>query len=139
MTGTRTQLQADEVSQPETLRRALNPILLDLQARLEALEAVKGLTLLPEVSFDTGAALTPLVTPFAAGALRVSCPFTPTGVLLLRLEQVRGGTAVPTTTNDVKWHYGAGPGAGDGVLHIDFVTGLAVNSSYKMRLGVTRA
>lgn len=140
MTARRPQLQSADVKEPERLRTVLNQTLLDLCARLEALEAAKGITVLPEVRFETGASVTPTTAPFANGGVRVTCPFSPTGLFLLRLEVERPASqAISSLPSDVKWHFGAGPQAGDGLLIIDFVTGLLTNTSYRMRLGVTRA
>lgn len=144
MSAQRTQFQADDVSNPENLRRVLNDYALDIATRLEALERLKGLTVLPEVTFETGAAIGTSTAPFTqdGAGLRVSCPFTPTGLVLLSLVRTMpAGAAVSGSASDVKWHYAAGAagGAGDGAIHIDFVTGLSVSSRYVMRLGVTRA
>ncbi len=140
MTAKRPQLQTSDVTDPERLRTVLNTDFLELYARLEALESVKGLTVLPEISFETGKGLLPTQPPFskASGGVRVTCPFSPTGLVLLRLETVRS-QAISALPSDVKWHFAAGPGAGDGVLHIDFVTGLLIDTAYRMRVGVTRA
>lgn len=140
MTAKRPQLKSADVADPESLRTVLNESLLDLYSRLEALEAVKGITLLPPISFETGASLGPTVAPFslASGGVRVTCPFSPTGLVLVMLETVRS-PSVSSLASDVKWHFASGPGSGDGVLHIDFVTGLLVSTSYRMRVGVTRA
>lgn len=140
MSARRPRVQSSDVNDPERLATTLNDVFLDMATRIEALEAVKGVFLLPEVSFETGASVGPTVAPFsfASGGIRITCPFTPTGLLLLRLEDVRGGTA-SSLASDVKWHFAAGPIAADGVLHVDFVTGLAVNTSYRMRVGATRA
>ena len=142
MTAQRTQLQADDVKEPERLRRVLNDFMLDQSSRLEALEAVSGLTLLPLLSFDTGGTLAPTSPPFSlsAGGLRLTCPFSPSGLILLRLESVApSGQPISSLASDVKWHFAAGPGVGAGVLHVDFITGLAINSSYRALLGATRA
>lgn len=140
MKAKRPQLQQSDVSDPQRLCVVLNETLLELTARLEALESVKGITVLPEVTFETGGALSPTsgVWSIAAGGVRVTCPFSPSGVILLSLQTVRGQT-VSSLASDVKWHYASGPGAAVGVLHIDFVTGLLINTAYVMRLGVTRA
>ncbi len=141
MTAQRPQLQADDVKEPERLRRCLNDILLGFALRLEALEAVRGLTLM-EVQFETGAVVTVGTAPFTAdgAGVRCACPFTPTGLVLLGLERTMpAGQGVSTSANDVKWHFAAGPKASEGALHIDFVTGLAVSSRYVLRMGVTRA
>lgn len=117
----------------------MNAILLGFAERLEALEATKGLVEI-EVGFETGATVTPLVAPFAGGLVRTSCPFTPTGMVLLHLQRTMpAGQPVPTLQSDVKWHFASGPRQGEGALIIDFVTGLDANSRYALRMGVTRA
>lgn len=136
----RPQLQRSDVNDPERLYSVLNEIFLAQSLRIEALENLKGVYVLPELEFETSGALTPNSAPFSttAGGLRLSCPFPPTGLILLNLQPARS-MAISSLSSDVKWHYAAGPGAGDGVLHIDFVTGLLINTRYKMRVGVTRA
>ncbi len=141
MSAQRPQLQTTDVSDTERLRRRLNDILVDLCLRIEALEANKGLVEL-EVQFETGAAIAVGTAPFTqdGAGVRCSCPFTPTGLVLLRIDRVMpSGVAIPTTPSDVKWHFAAGPRAAEGALHIDFVTGLSINSRYVLRVGVTRA
>lgn len=118
----------------------LNEYLLGFATRLEALEATKGLVEF-EVGFETGAAVAAGTAPFTAdgAGVRASCPFTPTGLTLLRIERTMpAGQSVSSNTHDVKWHFAAGPKAGEGALHIDFVTGLEINSRYALRVGVTR-
>lgn len=136
--ASRPQLQSSDVKEPEQLRKVLNQTLLELCSRLEALEAAKGVYVLPEVRFETGAAVSPTDAPFASGGVRVTCPFSPTGLVLLRLETLES-QAISANATDVKWHFAAGPSSGDGVLIIDYVTGLSTNLAYRMRLGVTRA
>jgi len=136
-------VSASDAATPETLARVLNSIFLQLQTRLDELGG--AIYVLPTITFDTAkAAPSPTVAPFSAasGGLRITCPFSPTGLVLLRLTRVRpSGQPVSTLPSDVKWRYAAGPGgsAGEGVLHIDFVTGLAADCGYEMIVGVTRA
>lgn len=137
MKAQRPQLQSSDVKEPERLRVVLNQTLLELCGRLEALEAAKGITVLPEIRFESDAVLAPNTGPFANGGVRVTCPFTPTGLVLLRLETLES-QAISSLASDVKWHFAAGPQAGDGVVIIDFVTGLTKNLAYRMRVGVTR-
>lgn len=139
MSAARPQFTEQDVAEPSRLVRVLNETLLELAARLEALENMKGVHVLPEVTFETGGALAPTTAPFGITAgVRISCPFSPTGLLLLHLAPERSQT-ISALASDVKWHYAAGPNAGTGVLHIDFVTGLLINTRYRMRVGVTRA
>lgn len=136
ITAARPQIQSADATDPERLRRVLNDILIGLYQRIEALEAARGVTALPQVSFDTGAAIALGTAPFDGGT-RIACPFTPTGLVLLLLQQTTSAAPL-TSATDVKWHYAAGQGPGDGAVIIDFVTGLAVNTSYVLRVGVTR-
>lgn len=141
MSAQRPQIQSDDAKDPERLRRVLNDILNGYSLRLEALEAAKGLVEM-EVGFETGAILAAGTAPFTADGAGVRCsvPFTPTGLTLLRLEQTMpAGQPVSTNAHTVSWHFAAGPRAGEGALHIDFVSGLATDSRYVMRMGVTRA
>lgn len=140
MSAQRPQIQTDDVLEPQRLRRVLNDIILGFATRLEALEAAKGLVEI-EVSFETGAAVAAGTAPFTAdgAGVRCSCPFTPTGLTLLRIERTMpAGQPVSANAHDVKWHFAAGPRASEGALHIDFVTGLEINSRYVLRVGVTR-
>lgn len=141
MKSQREQFQKDDFADPERMRRVLNEYALGVATRLEALEAVRGLTVLPEVAFDTGSSIGPTLNPFATSTgLKVAVPFVPTGLVLLQLQQVKPSNAtIPTNASDVKWHAVPNPD-GTASLQIDFVTGLATTSaSYRMLLGVTRA
>lgn len=125
----------------DALRDAANGIFTQLYERLEVLES--GCTVVPleDVTIETGAAVSPTDPPFSAssGRVRVTCPFTPKGLVLLRIERLfPAGDYTGTTASDVKWHYAAGPQAGDGAVFIDFVTGLTTNSRFRMRLGAIR-
>lgn len=139
--GSRPQLKSSDVAEPERLRAVLNDIFLDFAKRLEALEATKGLVEI-EFTLETGAVIAPDVRPFGinVAGTRTSCPFTPTGLTLLRVDRTMpAGQPVSTQAHEVKWHFAAGPNAAEGTLHIDFVTGLEINSRYAIRVGVTRA
>lgn len=134
----RQQLEASDFDDPEKTRAAINDALSFIWLRLEALESTPGMLSL-DVEFETGASVTPTAAPFVNGGVRVACPFTPTGLTLLRLQQTQpSASAVATGASDVKWSYATGPN-GDGALIIDFVSGLSTNSRYSMRVGVTRA
>lgn len=132
-------IQLDDVKDDQRFVRVLNAALANLATRLEAVENVRGVEALDELSFNTGATVTPTVVPFANGRLRVSCPFSPTGVVLLDLKQVNPpGQPVSTSANQVKWSFASGGDAGAGAIIVEFVTGLAANTAYRLRLGVTR-
>lgn len=135
MKAQRSQLQSGDVNNPDALRRILNDIFLDFSGRLEALEATRGIQVF-EVAFDTSAAVTPTSRPWANAGVRMACPFTPSGLVVLSLVQTMpSGQPISALASDVKWHFAGG----DGQIVIDFVTGLNINSSYKLRVGVTRA
>lgn len=128
----RSQLIALKNAPSDAKEAVLNDILQDLYQQLDDVRAVGGLTVLDWLAFDTGG------TAFASAPLRVSCPYTPQGVLLLALEQTRpAGQPVLTNASDVKWHFASGA-QGDGAIIIDYISGLATNSSYRVRLGVLR-
>lgn len=138
MKAQREQFQLDDVSDPVKLSRVLNDYALAVAVRLEALEAARGLYPL-EIGFETGAVIAVGTAPFD-GTLKVSCPFTPTGLVLLSLRKTMpAGQPVITNANDVKWRFTAGPGSAPGALVVDYVTGLSLSSRYVLRLGVTRA
>lgn len=139
MSAARPQIQRDDAAEPEKLRKVLNEVLLGISTRLEALEGVKGLTVLPEVTLEIGATYSASAAPFLNAGVRVSCPFSPTGLVVLRIERVQpAGQPVLTSAVTVDWKFVGGPSAGDGALVINYVSGLAVSSRYVMRLGVTR-
>ena len=128
----RQQLAAMKGASPEALQSLLNDILQDVYQQLDDLRAVGGWQALDWLMFDTGA------VAFASTPLRVSCPFTPQGVVLLALERLKpAGQPVLTNASDVKWHFAAGP-SGDGAIMVDYISGLATNSTYRARLGVLR-
>jgi hypothetical protein len=135
----RNQLRAIDVDSTESLRAVLNEILLDLSVRLEEVEKAKGIFVLQPLAFDIGATYSATSGPFspASGGLRCTVPFVPTGLVLLRIENA-GDPATPISNAvSVSWRLVASPD-GSTAIQIDFVTGLAINSSYLMTLGVTR-
>jgi hypothetical protein len=135
----RPEIQLDDVKDPQRLVRKLNDAFRSLGVRLEAVEDAGSTTTLEDLSFNTGPSVSPTVAPFANGRLRVACPFSPTGVVLLDLQQVAPpGQPVSTSANQVKWSFASGGDAGAGAIIVEFVTGLAANTAYKLRLGVTR-
>lgn len=127
------------MTEPETLRSVLNDILLELTQRIEATERMPGMMVLPQLAFSIGAAYSPTSDPFslASGGLRVSVPFVPKGVVLLRLENAADPATPLSTASSVSWSLVAASDGGASI-QIDFVSGLAINTSYRMTLGVTR-
>ena len=138
MSAARPQIQRDDAAEPEKLRRVLNDILIGLSQRLDALEGAKGITVLEDVVVEIGGTYASGTRPFDGG-LRVSCPFTPTGLVVLRCERTQpAGQPVLTSGIAVDWRFLGGPSAGDGAIVLNYVTGLATGSRYSLRLGVTR-
>ena len=134
----RQQLSALREAPPEKLGAMVNDILLDIYNQLDDVRAVGGIRALDWLYFDTGASVTPTAAPFANGNLKVSCAFSPVGVVVLTLERLKpAGQFVLTNSVDVKWRF-AGGETGDGALTVDFITGLSPSASYRVRLGVVR-
>lgn len=141
-TPQRAQFREADLKEPSAATRVLNQAFLELTQRVEALETASVLVELNDVIIETGATVAPTVAPFAGGGVRVTSPVTPSGLVKLRLEQLEpGGQPVSVSSHDVHWHFAAGAtvgGGSDGVVVVDYVSGLAANSRYRLRLGVTR-
>ena len=131
-------IQSTDATDIESLRKVANDIFSNLYLRIEALEALKGVTVLPDITFETVGTVARGTKPFN-GAMKVQAAgFTPTGVQILSLEKTRGAGAAPAAATSIYWHFASGPN-GQGSIVIDYVSGLAINTQYRMRLGVTRA
>lgn len=135
----RYQLQKDDVESTESLRRVLNDIFIDFSTRLEELEKAKGIYVLPVMAFDIGTSYAVSAAPFslASGGLRCSVPFVPNGVVLLRIENAADPATPISLATSVSWRL-VPSSDGSTAIQIDFVSGLAANTSYRMTLGVTR-
>jgi hypothetical protein len=136
------QLQADDMASLDTQRRAMNDILTSLASRLDALESSPAnisWQQLPDITFDTGNPVTAGSKPFDS-SLRCACPFTPTGLIILRLEQLRpAGQPVITNANGVAWRFLGGSGKNStGNIVVDYIAGLSINATYRLRLGASR-
>lgn len=136
------QLQSDDMQALETQRRALNDIFTSLASRLDALESTPAnisWQQLPDITFDTGGAVVAGSKPFDS-SIRVACPFTPTGLIVLRLEQLRpAGQPVITNANGVAWRFLGGSGKNStGSVVVDYIAGLSINATYRLRLGASR-
>ena len=126
------------MADPEKFRQRLNEIFMAQDVRLQKTESAPGLVEL-SLGLSTGATVTPLVAPFVNGGVRVACPFSPRGLVLLQIDRtLPSGQPVSTLDNQVKWRFAAGPRMAVGVLIIDFITGLEINSRYEIRVGVNR-
>lgn len=130
-------IQSTDAADMESLRKVANDIFSNLYLRIEALEALKGVTVLPDIVFETTGTVGRGTKPFNGGMKVQATGFTPTGVMILSLDKVRGAGAAPSGALSIYWHFASGPG-GQGSIVIDYVTGLAINTQYRMRLGVTR-
>ena len=138
MSAARNQISSADMADPEKFRQRLNEIFMAQDVRLQKTESAPGLVEL-FVGFETEKTLGPSLPPFVNGGVRVSCPFTPTGLTLLRIDRTMpSGQPVSSVANEVKWRFAAGPRAATGALIIDFVTGLELDSRYELRVGVTR-
>lgn len=134
----RTKLEAADAENPASLRRVLNEWIAEMSTRMEAVES-RPHTRSVEVRFDTGAVVGVGLAPFDGG-LRIAATGEVLGVSVLRLDRVRPqGQPVSTSNTEVRWSYLVGGQGGDSGLVITFVTGLAPDSSYVLRLGVMYA
>lgn len=127
------QLRTNEI--PEDARKSLNDILGAISERLNALEAVRGVLVLPSAPFRTGGTVTPSVAPFP---LRFATPkdFTPVGLVVLGVEVNPTALALlPTSAVGVVWRPDP---QGNGLL-VDFVSGLSANTQYRLTLGAIHA
>lgn len=116
------------------LARPLNDALAGIFARLDALEVLGRLSVLPDIEFETRSGLVlPGTPPFP---LIVASPndFTPVGLVVLRLvnrSNPAGGGATPPFPY---WD----PLEADGKLSIQFITGLTSSTQYTLTLGAIR-
>ena len=133
-TGERQQLRAEDFGDNDSLRRALNDVLLSLQQRLGALEAMGSLYLPEPFVIQTTKAGTAYGTP--PFPIRVALPeeITPAGVLLGSIENLDTSGAPATVAHDVKWQVKPG---GGGIL-IRHIPGLKDDTKYLLRLVVIR-
>lgn len=131
--GQRQQLQADDFSNNDVLRRSINDILLDIQQRLGDVEGLNQLYVPPAFTIEIGASAAYGVAPWP---LRVALPadVTPAGVLLGGIENQTTSGAPATVAHDVKWQVKPG---GSGLL-VRHIPGLSVNTKYLVRLVVIR-
>ena len=131
--GQRQQLQAEDFGDNNTLRRALNDVLLDVQQRLGKVEGLNQLYVPPAFLIEIGASAAYGVRPFP---IRVALPadVTPVGVLLCGIENQTNTGAPATVAHDVKWLMKPGSG---GIL-VRHIPGLAVSTKYLVRLVVIR-
>lgn len=134
----RPQFLGDDVKDVDSLRRGLNDLFNTVFTRLQELEGRGGVQQLPTFTLETGATVTPTVRPFAGGALRIACDFTPAGLVLLSLKQLApAGQPALTSAVTVDWQATTGP-RNENQVQIKFITGLAANSRYAVTVGVTR-
>lgn len=117
---------------PTDLRGPLNEALNQIRQGLqEGADAPAGLLVIPGVEMQTGTTLAVGTLPFP---FRLATPpgFTPVGLLLLALENLTATNDASTAANTLRWS------VVDGGLQLDFVTGLTVNTSYRLTLGAIR-
>lgn len=138
-TGTRPQIQRSDYDDKSRFLDVLNDIFSTAFQRIDALERLDEIEVLQELQFRTQGTLSPTSAPFAAAGLQVSAPFTPVGVLVLQLRVIPTalpgvGVSVITTPVDIKWTLRSPT-----VFSLDFITGLTINTTYGLRLGVIRA
>lgn len=134
MKGTRPQLRAQDFAGAPNLQGPLNDALMGLSLRLDALETVAGLLVLPPVDIKTGGTVTPSVAPFPI-RLGVPAGFTPVGLLLLRVEPLTGSppSNIPSSSCFPWWR----PTQADS-LELLYVGGLSASTSYRLTLGALR-
>jgi hypothetical protein len=134
MSGERVQLRTSDLKGAPDLKRPLNDALAGLSLRLEALERVAGVLVLPPVDFRTLGSLGPSSNPFP---LRIGVPagFTPAGVIMLRLEPLFGSAPnnVPNGSVSLMWR----PTQADSI-EVTYIAGLATGQHYRVTLGAIR-
>lgn len=127
-------IRTQDFGPASSLRRPLNDALEALSSRTTQLESLAGLVVLPRVTLQTGPSLAPNVAPFP---LRIRIEFQPVGLLVLGLENqtLRGDDPASWPTVAVWPHWQANA---DGSLVVYTVTGLAINTEYRLTLGAIR-
>lgn len=134
MSGDRVQLRTSDLKGAPDLKRPLNDALAGLSLRLEALERVAGVLVLPPVDFRTLGSLGPSSNPFP---LRIGVPagFTPVGVIMLRLEPLFGSAPnnVPNGPVSLMWR----PTQADSI-EVTYIAGLTTGQHYRVTLGAIR-
>lgn len=122
----------DDCDDAGRLNIALNDFSQSLTERLAALESCSRVAVLDEVEFETGGTVGVNVPPFP---LQMQTPFSVAGAWLVSLS---ANSAVDGIADVVPWVRPV-PGGLDGQgagLEVVNVTGLAVNTRYRMRLAV---
>lgn len=126
-------IRASDCEGAPRLERPLNDVLQAVELRLRAAEAAVRSFVVPNVNITTGAAVALGTAPFP---LRLGLPmgFSVAGLCIIRAENLTTAGAVATAAHAINsWRQ-------DGsFLIVDFVTGLATNTSYRFTLGGFRA
>lgn len=126
---------AEDVTAPQRLLRALNEFSTDIASRLAAMESRGRVVVLDDIIFEIGAALGVNSAPFP---IRVQTPFGVAGAWVVLCECTSSGEAGIATAGVMAWCRpvsGAPDGSGTAV-EIQFVTGLTANRKYRLRLAV---
>lgn len=135
MTAQRKRIQfrnADTAGAPQ-LNGPLNDFARDVQLRLDALEAASaGVALLRDVYVTTGATLAVNTAPFPQ-AISTPDGFTPAGLVVVRVENLSAPATIATTAHMAQWRMVA-----TNTIELQLVTGLAVNTKYRLTLAVFR-
>lgn len=128
-------IQSRDFADAPALQRPLNDALADVYARLDALEALAGLVVLPPVVLQTAGVVGPLLTPFPL-MLATPASFTPKGLVILKAENLSvPSIGFSTTGHFVYWDPGT---EADGRLIVRLISGLATNTQYRFLLGALR-
>lgn len=132
----RTPLQTRDFRDAPDLKRPLNDALADVYARLDALEMVAGLFVLPPITIQTGAVVGPLLAPFPV-SIATPKEFTPKGVVVLKVDNLTypGPLGYSTSGHFAHWDPVSEV---DGRIVLRLVTGLAVSAQYRILLGALR-
>lgn len=126
-------IRTADVKEAPGIVRPLNDVLALIDQRLQTLELLGRTFLIPNVNLLTGASVAVGTRPFP---LRLGLPqgITVQGLVVLKAEDLTSPGGVSTTAHVVNaWHQEGG------VLLVDFITGLAVSTSYRFTLGGFRA
>jgi hypothetical protein len=127
----------DAVREPEELHRVLNEYASEVAERIDALNAATRVAVLDDLFVTIPGTYAVASSPFP---VQVQTPFSITGATCILSECMEGATAQAGigTTPVIPWVRPVSGGTdGEGTaMEIVYVTGLAINRTYRLRLAV---
>lgn len=127
-----TTFRRDAVADAGRLTEALNAFSQAVSARLAAVEGLGRIAVLDEIEFRTGASVGVNIAPFP---MQVQTPFSVAGAWIAMLDASDAALGLAAVVPWVRPVSG-GPDGEASALEIVNVTGLAVNTTYRLRLAV---